>query len=522
MAALKPPLGAELRADHPLSENLIGFWLFNEGGGTGFTDLTGHNHGTYTGSSGTDFADWGTDEGLNFGSDGGGATAGGNHRISLGTVTADNPLSLAGNTACTFIFRANYGSSAGSNDFPRLASKGDGGNGANGWTLYGGNNGARTMAWTCDGQTTTVTAPMFADNDTFYTIGVVRSGANLRWFRDGAFFSTNSVTPNAPPATSAEGTILNWHSTNREWAGRIEFLGIWDRAMTDAEVARFTDDPYQHVRPRTRQIGRFLSLIGGVAGQSITPTGIASGEAFGSPSISVGAVTVSPTGIASDEAFGAATVSNGAVAITPTGIASGETFGAPSVDVGTVTISPTGIASDEAFGSAAVGQGGVTITPPGIATGEAFGAATVALGAVSISPTGIATGEAFGSAAVTLAGGITAQGIPSAEAFGSHTLSPGAVSISPTGIASGEAFGAHTFAVAAISITPTGIASAEAFGSASLSVGAVTISPTGITSGEAFGVPIIADGAVIPSGLSFTLPYRERLLHWTLPHDDER
>ena len=266
MARAKPPLGAELRADHPLAQNLVGFWLFNEGGGTGFTDLTGHNHGTYTGSSGTDFADWGTDEGLNFGSDGGGASAGGNHRISLGTVTADNPLSLAGNTACTFIFRANYGSSAGSNDFPRLASKGDGGNGANGWTLYGGNNGARTMGWTCDGQTTTLTPAIFADNDTFYTIAVVRNGANLRWFRDGVFFSSNSVTANAPPAASAEGTILNWHSTNREWAGRIEFLGIWARAMTDAEVAQYCDDPYQHVSPRRREIGPMLALMGAGGG----------------------------------------------------------------------------------------------------------------------------------------------------------------------------------------------------------------------------------------------------------------
>jgi hypothetical protein len=53
--------------------------------------------------------------------------------------------------------------------------------------------------------------------------------------------------------------------------------------------------------------------------QNITPSGIASTNAFGTPSVSPGAVNISPTGIASTNAFGTATVSPGAVNIAPSG-----------------------------------------------------------------------------------------------------------------------------------------------------------------------------------------------------------
>lgn len=49
MPLLKPPLGAQLRRDHPLAAGLVGAWLFNEGSGNRVFDYSGNgNHGTLT------------------------------------------------------------------------------------------------------------------------------------------------------------------------------------------------------------------------------------------------------------------------------------------------------------------------------------------------------------------------------------------------------------------------------------------------------------------------------------------
>ena len=49
---LKPPRGAQLRKGHPLSRDLVGYWLMNEGAGSVVRDLSGNGrHGTVAGSS---------------------------------------------------------------------------------------------------------------------------------------------------------------------------------------------------------------------------------------------------------------------------------------------------------------------------------------------------------------------------------------------------------------------------------------------------------------------------------------
>tara|TARA_R100001198_G_scaffold87145_1_gene62144 strand:- start:936 stop:1433 length:498 start_codon:yes stop_codon:yes gene_type:complete len=105
-------------------------------------------------------------------------------------------------------------------------------------------------------------------------------------------------------------------------------------------------------------------LYGDFSGKSsgpleITPTGIASAEAFGTAAVTTGVVYITPTGIAGAEAFGTAVISS-TVDIAPTGIASVEAFGTAVLSqTDTQDISPTGIASDEAFGTAVI-TGGAT------------------------------------------------------------------------------------------------------------------------------------------------------------------
>jgi hypothetical protein len=65
-------------------------------------------------------------------------------------------------------------------------------------------------------------------------------------------------------------------------------------------------------------------------------------------------VTLSPSGIASGQAFGTATVTENEV-VAPTGVPSAEAWGTPALSlIGASQISPAGIASGEAWGAAAV------------------------------------------------------------------------------------------------------------------------------------------------------------------------
>jgi hypothetical protein len=160
-------------------------------------------------------------------------------------------------------------------------------------------------------------------------------------------------------------------------------------------------------------------------------------------------------GIASTEAFGNPTVSIGAgnQTITCTGIASTEAFGTLKVNQ---TIHGTGIASTEAFGTTKIV---LTVHTTGIASTEAFGTPQLNL---IVRLTGIASTETFGTTTVVADQFITCTGIASTEAFG--TLQVNRVLISGT-IASAEAFG--TTSVVKV-ITCSGIASTETFGTATV------------------------------------------------------
>ena len=80
--------------------------------------------------------------------------------------------------------------------------------------------------------------------------------------------------------------------------------------------------------------------------QVVSPSSIASHEAFGDPTVLPGKVIISPTSIASLESFGTPAILPGVVIISPTSIASLEAFGIPIVILG-LRIYPSSIPSAE-------------------------------------------------------------------------------------------------------------------------------------------------------------------------------
>lgn len=104
-----------------------------------------------------------------------------------------------------------------------------------------------------------------------------------------------------------------------------------------------------------------------VPNQTVTLSGIASAEAFGTAQLNQ---SISLSGIASEEVFGSTTLFyNQTVELT--GIASGEAFGTPQLNQ---SISLSGIVSGEAFGTA---QFNMSISLTGIPSGEGFGSLTI-------------------------------------------------------------------------------------------------------------------------------------------------
>lgn len=236
----------------------------------------------------------------------------------------------------------------------------------------------------------------------------------------------------------------------------------------------------------------------------VTPSGVASAEAFGTAQLNLAIAGVG--NIASLEAFGSHVVSSGATVVSGAGnIASLEALGSASVVPGGVTVSGAGaIASLEALGTA---QLNLVLTGAGaIASLEALGSATVVPGLVTIAGAGaIASGEVVGEALVTAGGSVItgAGNIAGVEAFGTATLTTGPVSITGVGaIASAEALGGAVVQSGQVFIAgPGGIASEEVFGAPAISVGAAVIaSAGGIASGEAFGDTLVNSGQVFILG----------------------
>lgn len=94
--------------------------------------------------------------------------------------------------------------------------------------------------------------------------------------------------------------------------------------------------------------------------QTLTPEGIASEEAFGSPavtnSIASQAINLLNEGIPTEEAVGEPRLAVGPVTVQPTGIVSEEDFGTAEIQPGPVTLSPSGIVSEEACGEPRLGE----------------------------------------------------------------------------------------------------------------------------------------------------------------------
>ncbi len=170
-------------------------------------------------------------------------------------------------------------------------------------------------------------------------------------------------------------------------------------------------------------------------GGQLNPEGIASQEAFGTPTLSL---SILPVSIVSLEAVGAPAVVTTGLLTVPS-IASLEAVGAPVVVRGGVTLLPGSVTSLESVSSPLLQPGAITLSPVSIVSLQAFSAPLVSPQAVLVLPESILSTEAFALPEVRSVVRLLAVGsIPTAEAFASPSLS---LFVLPSSVGSQEAFG---------------------------------------------------------------------------------
>lgn len=213
-------------------------------------------------------------------------------------------------------------------------------------------------------------------------------------------------------------------------------------------------------------------------------------------------LTLSPTGIASGEAFGSSELN---VSISALSILSSETFGSPGVSL---RASPSGIASAETFGNPAAS---LSIAPSGITSAESFGTLSAS---ARLSTVSIQSAESVNVG--TISSSISTQSIPSSEAFGTLAIGTLKILSDVGGVASAESLGQHDID---LGLFPESIDSLSDFGSPSLTI---NVSGLGnIASTESVSTPAVLYALGVIHVGTFTLTAGSDIGGYTLVQSDQ-
>jgi hypothetical protein len=175
------------------------------------------------------------------------AAGDGTVRCNLGSIISSNPLSLAGVTTLTIAWHGVL-HGAGGGGFGRLIDKSSAGASADGWSVFPSGTAGITL------QINTVSLTSDAN---FYTVdeeadwAIVRYGTStneVSFYKNGVLHTAGTLATTIP-TTTTDAAIGSWNhsATNRQWDGRIDWLQVWERALTAAEVLALVHDPLPHV-----------------------------------------------------------------------------------------------------------------------------------------------------------------------------------------------------------------------------------------------------------------------------------
>jgi hypothetical protein len=199
------------------------------GSGSIVYDTAGTNNGTLTNG-----ASWSTSGGRHFEFDGL------DDYIELGSITAANPISLAGSNSHTI--EVWFRGDASGDLYQRIIDKSSGGNAANGWCIIANDSPASKTTWSyAINGTAAFSSPNIWSAGTWYQMILTHSGTSVKVYRNTTNVSNYSISK-TPPSVTTNMRIATWnHSTGREYNGQIGAIRIYNRVLTTAEISQNFD-----------------------------------------------------------------------------------------------------------------------------------------------------------------------------------------------------------------------------------------------------------------------------------------
>lgn len=234
---VKPPRGARVDWSHPLSRNLAGLWLFNEGAGGRVNDLASGNTGVWQGTPG-----WGPGK-----AGGGGVFNGTNNAVkavatrlpvtawSLAAWVKPATIPTTGSDVSMALYVGNDSAGYGF----AIGQVGGNAPGSTLVALFGG------KFWVNSSY-----ASFVAGNWTHVVMTL--SGLSVTFYVNGKVVTVASVgsPPAAPAAFVTTGAELSTgNAPTRLFAGGIDEPTVWSRALTPNDVSKLSARPYQMIAP---------------------------------------------------------------------------------------------------------------------------------------------------------------------------------------------------------------------------------------------------------------------------------
>jgi hypothetical protein len=369
-----------------------------------------------------------------------------------------------------------------------------------------------------DATTTSITlvpAASAVAGEVAFIVGVFRSGTGQKelWV-NGKLEATSTTNLGTVTLNQTEIGCLQRNSPASFFDGVIPTSGIYNRALTEAEIIALSANPWQ-LLAQSRRRRRTAS---GVAAQGLSPGLFVNSHAFYAPTVTPGAVALAPALFADSDTFYAPSVSlgggsqdldpalfvssasfhaptvSGSYALSPALYDDADTFYSATAAPGAVNFSPALYADSDSFYSATVSAGG-NLSPGLYSNDNAFHAPTVSPGAVELTPALVADADSFYSAALTNGLTLSPALYVDSDTFHAPTVTPGSVALTPALYTDADTFYAPTVSGAAINLSPALVADADIFYGASIASASV-LQPILVINANSFYFPAIGRGAV--------------------------
>jgi hypothetical protein len=432
----KPPVWSRINREHALTRGLVGCWLFNEGGGAFAHDAVG---GAYNRADLINGPAWvpGTD-GRCLSFDG----------VDDYVKTTRNDFDLCANTGSPLTFVALINPAlSGAAARQGIVNIGEF-NDLNFSSVFMILSATGELIWSIDPAGTTASSGLLAAANKWQNVAMVRNASEVRFFLE----SNKAVVANASAnGVGSDPIIIGGAARNGAlgsfyFAGKIGFVMVYNRALSDGEVQQLFADPYA-LFAEEETLG-FVAASGGALSAALTET-VAATDAYSETAAMAAALAESAAAsdaFSATAAFGSALSESVAAGDAWTATASfasslaesvAATDGFSATGAFTASLSETVAASDTvgtgfvaAWTSSVAASDAVSATFSGTSTGAETAAATDSVSAV-LQATGAMTETVTAGDSFTAVLSATAVLTETANASDGFAAVPGQVITGP-------------------------------------------------------------------------------------------